>query len=93
LTAKRELTVHHKVGLHARPAAMFVKTAMGFSCQIHVTNLSKGTDPVDGKSILGILASCVNQDDRIQITAEGEGDDEALTALCDLIERNFDEVV
>jgi phosphotransferase system HPr (HPr) family protein len=70
-----------------------VKIAMGFSCQIHVTNLSKGTDPVDAKSILGVLASCVNQDDRIQITAEGEDDEQALAALCDLIERNFDEVV
>ena len=91
MTAKREITVRHTVGLHARPAAMFVKTAMAFSSQIQVENLSKGTDTVDARSILGVLASCVNQDDRIRIIAEGDDEEKALAALCDLIERNFDE--
>jgi len=84
-----EITIRHEVGLHARPAAMFVKVANGFLSQITVKNISNESDSVNGKSILGILSSGVQMNDRIRITAEGEDEDEALTALRDLIERNF----
>jgi len=68
---------------------MFVKVANGFLSQITVKNISNESDSVNGKSILGILSSGVQMNDRIRITAEGEDEDEALTALRDLIERNF----
>jgi len=68
---------------------MFVKVANGFLSQITVKNISNETDSVDAKSILGILTSGVQMNDRIRITAEGEDEDEALAALRDLIERNF----
>lgn len=89
MTASHEIIVRHKVGLHARPAAMFVKTASNFTSQITVENVSNKSDPVNAKSILGILASGVQMNDRIRITAEGEDEEEALTVLQDLIERNF----
>jgi len=89
LTKSLEITISHEVGLHARPAAMFVKVANGFLSQITVKNISNETDSVDAKSILGILTSGVQMNDRIRITAEGEDEDEALAALRDLIERNF----
>lgn len=89
MTASHEIIVRHKVGLHARPAALFVKTASNFTSQITVENVSNKSDPVNAKSILGILASGVQMNDRIRITAEGEDEDEALIALRDLIKRNF----
>lgn len=89
MTKSLEITIRHEVGLHARPAAMFVKAANRFISQITVKNLSNETDSVDAKSILGILSSGVQMNDRILITAEGEDEDEALAALRDLIEGDF----
>lgn len=89
LTKSLEITIRHDVGLHARPAAMFVKVANGFLSQITVINLSNESDSVNAKSILGILTSGVQMNDRIRITAEGEDEDEALAALRDLIEGDF----
>jgi len=89
LTKSLEITIRHEVGLHARPAAMFVKAANSFISQITVKNLSNESDSVDAKSILGILSSGVQMNDRILITAEGEDEDEALAALRDLIEGDF----
>jgi phosphotransferase system HPr (HPr) family protein len=91
LTASLELIVAHKVGLHARPAALFVQTASQFSSEITVENLSKNSTPMNGKSILGILASEVMQDHQIRITADGPDEEQALTALQTLIENNFGE--
>ncbi|MEE8567404.1 MAG: HPr family phosphocarrier protein [Anaerolineales bacterium] len=89
MTKSLEITIRHDVGLHARPAAMFVKVANGFLSHITVKNISNESDSVDAKSILGILSSGVQMNDRIRITAEGEDEDEALAALRDLIEGDF----
>lgn len=91
MTASKEVVVHHKVGLHARPAATFVKTANKYTCQITVENLSNQSEPVNAKSILGILSSGVEMNHKIRITTEGENEEEALEALCELIETNFGE--
>lgn len=82
------LVVHNKVGLHARPAALFVQAAMAHQSKITVT---KGDKCGNAKSILGILALGVNQDDRITIEANGPDEIEALRALTELIEKNFGE--
>jgi len=86
-----EITVQHKVGLHARPAAQFVKVANRFPCEIKVTNLTTVSVPANAKSILGILSIGVQQDHVIQVEASGEQADEALTQLRLLIENNFGE--
>jgi phosphotransferase system HPr (HPr) family protein len=91
LTTSKEIVVQHKVGLHARPAAMFVKTANQYTSNITVENLCNQTGPVNAKSILGILSSGVEMDHQIQITAEGKDEEQALAALCELIETNFGE--
>lgn len=82
------LVVRNKVGLHARPAALFVQAAMAPQSKITVTKDGKNGN---AKSILGILALGVNQDDRITIQAEGPDETEALQALVELIENNFGE--
>ena len=82
------LTVHHQVGLHARPAALFVQAAKKFDCDIKVTH---GKRQANAKSILNVLALGVNQGAVITISAEGEGADQAVAALEALVESNFAE--
>ena len=88
---KLEIAVKHEVGLHARPAASFVKIANSYPCDVTVANLTTGSDPVNAKSILGILSIGVNQGHRIEINADGDQADEALASLNTLIEDNFSE--
>jgi len=85
------IVVNHEVGLHARPAAQFVKAAQGFDAAITVTNLTKDSDAVDAKSILRVLTLAVLQGNEIKITAEGEDEENALSTLLELIESNFGE--
>ena len=82
------LTVNHEVGLHARPAALFVQRSKQFSSDIKVTH---GEKEANAKSILSVLALGVDQGAMITIHAEGEGADQALVALEALIEGNFRE--
>jgi phosphocarrier protein HPr len=82
------VTIHHKVGLHARPASMFVKTATQFKSDITVTN---GDRSANAKSILNVLTLGANQGAQIVIQAEGPDADAALVALEALVKDNFGE--
>ena len=88
---KLEITVNHQAGLHARPASEFVKKTSEFPCDIQVRNLTDQSDFVNAKSILSILTLGINQGFEIEIKAQGEGADDALKALKDLIDNNFGE--
>lgn len=85
------LTVHHPLGLHARPAALFVQTAARFKSAVRVANMTRGSRPVDAKSILSVLTLGVSQGHEIRVTAEGEDAHEAVEAITDLVESNFGE--
>ena len=91
MTTSKALIVTHSVGLHARPAALFVKKAAVFKSKILVENRSRKTAPVNAKSLLGVLSLGVSKNDEIRITAEGEDEESALSALSELIESNFGE--
>jgi len=82
------LTVHHEVGLHARPAALFVQMAQQFRSDIKVAHSER---EANAKSILSVLTLGVNQGAVITIRAEGEDADQALVVLEALIEDNFGE--
>ena len=82
------LVVEHKVGLHARPAALFVQTAKKFKSAILVR---KDEREVNAKSILSILTLGANQGTVITIKAAGEDEGAALQALQELVENNFGE--
>ena len=86
-----KITVTHKVGLHARPAALFVRTANKFASSIKVRNLAADGNVVDAKSIIMVLTLGVMKDHEIQIQAEGADEAEAIAALQSLIENNFGE--
>lgn len=75
------LTVRNPSGIHARPAAAFVRTAGGFRSRITVQNLTRGRGPADAKSILAVLPLGVSQGHEIEITADGEDADAALAGL------------
>jgi phosphocarrier protein HPr len=85
------LTIHHSAGLHARPAALFVKTAQGFPCSIKIRNLSSQKPLANAKSPLSVLTQGVNAGQEILIEAEGEQSDEALAALKQLVDSDFGE--
>ena len=83
-----KLTITHEVGLHARPASMFVQTAAKFSSDIEVTH---GETTANAKSILGVLTLGAHQGAELLISAEGADADEALNALEELVADNFGE--
>ena len=84
----REFTISNKLGIHARPAAQFVKTASRFEAEIRVV---KDGEEVDGKSIMGLMMLAAGHGSVLTIEAEGSDAGDALAALESLIERNFEE--
>jgi|WetSurMetagenome_2_1015567.scaffolds.fasta_scaffold614595_2 phosphocarrier protein HPr len=89
----KTLIIQNKLGLHARPASVFVQTSKNFKSTISVANASKGNGPVDAKSILGVLTLGVVMGDAIALSIDGMDEQEAQKALCDLVESNFGESV
>ena len=89
---EKRVVVTHEVGLHARPASMFVQTANKFAAAITVQNLSTGSDCVDGKSIIMVLTLGVLQNHELLIKAEGPDAENAVQALYQLVKRNFSEI-
>ncbi|HWD20592.1 MAG TPA: HPr family phosphocarrier protein [Verrucomicrobiae bacterium] len=84
----REFTVLNKQGIHARPAASFVKIANRFSCNILV---EKDGEQINGKSIMGLMMLAAGPGSKLTVHCEGEDCQEALAELEALIKRKFDE--
>ena len=83
-----DLIIKHEVGLHARPAAIFVQTAAAFASDIEITHQDK---TVNAKSILAVLTLGVHKDAEVILKAEGSDAEEALKALEELVHANFGE--
>lgn len=86
--AKKDFTILNKLGIHARPAAQFVKMANRFKSEIMV---EKDGEEVDGKSIMGLMMLAAGHGSVILVSAEGEDEEAALEAIGELIERKFEE--
>ncbi|PYK63194.1 MAG: HPr family phosphocarrier protein [Verrucomicrobia bacterium] len=84
----RELVVRNKLGIHARPAAMFVKTANRFECDVFV---EKDGERVNGKSIMGLMMLAAGPGSKLHVRAEGEDAARAVAELDALLQRKFDE--
>ena len=82
--AEREVVVVPEAGLHARPAAKFVKTAKGYSSDIVV--IKDGTE-VNAKSSLRLMTLGAKHGDKITIRANGDDEEAAVEALADLISQ------
>ncbi len=85
---RRELTITNALGLHARPAAMFVQLASKFASEISV---ERGGERVNGKRIMGIMMLAAGKGLKITVTAEGHDAENAVNALEELVNNRFGE--
>ena len=85
---EREVEIVNRAGMHARPAAEFVKLASRFSSAI---SIEKDGLEVNGKSIMGVLMLAAEQGSRLRLSANGDDAPDALDALADLVGRGFEE--
>lgn len=90
MSASCQATVRivNRLGLHARPAALFVRLASRFASDIYV---GRDSVEVNGKSIMGVMMLAAEEGARVEIRAEGEDAEKALEELVSLVERGFDE--
>lgn len=84
----KEFVVTNKLGVHARPAALFVKTANQFNCEIFV---EKDGETVNGKSIMGIMMLAAGPGSKLHVHCRGNDAAQALVELEALMRRKFDE--
>lgn len=88
-----ELEIRNPSGLHARPAAVFVRAAAASRSRIRVVNLARDGAEADAKSILGVLGLGVSQGSRIRLSAEGEDAAETIARLAGLIVEGLGETM
>jgi phosphocarrier protein HPr len=84
----KDFVVSNKLGIHARPAAMFVKTANRFTCEIFV---EKDGEKVNGKSIMGLMMLAAGPGSKVTVSAQGNDASQALAELETLFKQKFDE--
>ena len=87
-SCRATVRIVNRLGLHARPAAHFVRLANRFASDIYV---SRDSVEVNGKSIMGVMMLAAEKGANIEIRAEGEDAERAVEDLVSLIERGFDE--
>src|SRR5437016_9327938 len=84
----KDFQVSNKLGIHARPAAMFVRTANRFHCEIFV---EKDGEKVNGKSIMGLMMLAAGPGSKLTVHAQGQDAQQALTELEALFKAKFEE--
>src|SRR5258706_3222017 len=84
----KEVTVINKAGIHARPAAMFVKTANRFGSDIFV---EKDGEKINGKSIMGLMMLAAGPGSKVTLHVKGADAAAAIVELEALVKRKFDE--
>jgi len=85
---ERIVTIRNRAGMHARPAALLVKTASGFASQI---SIEKDSERVNGKSIMGVITLGATFNTPLKIIAEGPDEAEAVDAIQKLFDNRFEE--
>ena len=85
---EKNFTVINRLGLHARPAALFVQTTNKFKSSVKVR---KGEQEVDGKSIMGLMMLAAEEGSTLCIVAVGPDEHDVLTALDKLFSERFGE--
>jgi phosphocarrier protein HPr len=85
---EKEVTIINRLGLHARPAAMFVRIASRYRSEIWV---EKEGEQINGKSIMGLMMLAAGQGSKLLIRCDGPDADKAMEEIEDLIQRKFNE--
>ena len=88
--AHAKVTIKNRLGLHARPAMLFVETASRFAADISVRR-SDSDSSVDGKSIMQMMMLAATKGTQIEITAKGDDGADAIASLIELVKSNFEE--
>ena len=92
--AEREVEVRNPSGLHAQPAAAFVKAAGALAADVRVTNLTRDeAKSASAKSVLGVMGLGVARGHRIRIVATGEDAEGAVATLVDLVAAGLGETI
>lgn len=84
----KEVTIQNRLGLHARPSAMFVKACSRFKADVWV---EKDGEQVNGKSIMGLMMLAAGNGSKLLITCEGPDAERAISEIESIIDRKFDE--
>ena len=85
---EKEITIINRLGLHARPAAMFVRIASRYRSEIWV---EKEGEQINGKSIMGLMMLAAGQGSKLLIRCEGPDADKAMVEIEELIQKKFNE--
>ena len=85
---EKNVEIVNKLGLHARSASKLVSVASNYLSNIQITYKNK---QVNAKSIMNLLMLAAKKGDTIYIRCEGEDEEAAMQAVCELIARRFDE--
>ncbi len=85
---ERIVTIRNRAGMHARPAALLVKTASLFASQIYI---EKDSERVNGKSIMGVITLGATYNSQLKLIADGPDEAAALDAIEKLFENRFEE--
>ncbi|MEZ4455977.1 MAG: HPr family phosphocarrier protein [Gemmatimonadales bacterium] len=86
---ERKATIVNPLGLHARPAAQFVKLAATFAAEVL---LEKDGGTVNGKSIMGVMMLAAEQGSTLLIRTDGTDEVAAAEALAALVAAGFGEL-
>ncbi|PBC05148.1 HPr family phosphocarrier protein [Mesorhizobium sp. WSM3860] len=89
-SAEATVLITHEVGLHARPSVKFTKLAKSFAAEVEVAVAANGPW-FDAKSIVKVMAAKAPKGTVLHIRARGDGAEQAVGALVDLVQRDFDE--
>ncbi len=84
----REYTILNTLGLHARAAATLVRVTSRFACEV---TIERGSQSVNGKSILGVMTLAAAKGTAIKVTCQGDDGAAALDAIGEIIEQKFGE--
>ena len=85
---ERTVTIRNRAGMHARPAALLVKTASSFTSQIYI---EKDNERVNGKSIMGVITLGATYNTELLLIADGPDEAKAVDAIEKLFENRFEE--
>jgi phosphocarrier protein len=89
-SAEASILITHEVGLHARPSVKFTKLAKTFAADVEIALAANGPW-FDAKSIVKVMAAKAPKGTVLHIRASGDGANDAVDALAELVRRDFDE--
>jgi phosphocarrier protein HPr len=84
---EKQVTIRNPLGIHARPANLLIAKAAQFPCEIAIQH---GGKSAKAKSIVGVLKLAMKMGDTVTVMTTGEREEEALAAICELLESVFD---